>query len=87
MIYSLANHNAEIGNIRETFFMNQLRVDYPIITSKVSDFEVGDMTFEIGGKKTGNKQIEGIEKGYIIKDDIEVSFMNTIPLWMFGLIY
>ncbi len=87
LIYALAINKADIGNIRETFFMNQLRVDYPIITSKISDFEINDMTFEIGGRKKGNKQIENVANSYIVKDDIETSYMNTIPLWMFGLMY
>jgi len=87
LIYSLASDSAEIGNVRETFFMNQLRVYSDIITSKVSDFTIDDMTFEIGGKKKGKKQIEGVDKGYIIKDDIESGYLNTLPLWMFGLTY
>ncbi len=33
------------------------------------------------------KQIKGINKAFIAKDDIEFGFMNTIPLWQFGLTY
>jgi hypothetical protein len=32
-------------------------------------------------------QIKGIENAFIVKDDIEVGINNTIPLWMFGLLY
>ncbi len=87
IIYALAGESAEIGNVRETFFMNQTRVFSDIIASKESDFKVGSRTFEIGGRKKGSKQIEGIDNSYIVKDDIESGFSNTIPLWMFGLTY
>ncbi len=42
LIYSLANNHANTGNIRETFFLNQLRVKYDVIASPVADFMVGD---------------------------------------------
>lgn len=44
-------------------------------------------TFEIGGRKKGQKQIERASDGYIVKDDIETRFANVIPLWHFGLMY
>lgn len=45
------------------------------------------MTFEIGGKNKGKKQIASAQHGYIVKDEIEYPFENTISLWMFGMIY
>jgi predicted AAA+ superfamily ATPase len=87
LIYSLANDNSNTGNIRETFFMNQLRVKYDVIVSPVADFMIGDYTFEAGGKNKGLKQIQGIDKAFIVKDDIEMGYLNTIPLWQFGLTY
>ena len=87
LIYSLAADTSNIGNIRETFFFNQMRVKYDVIASPVADFMIDDMTFEVGGKSKGQKQIRDIEKGYIVKDDIEFGYMNTIPLWQFGMIY
>ena len=47
LIYSLANDNSNTGNIRESFFLNQLRVKYDLIVSPVADFLVGDYTFEV----------------------------------------
>ena len=38
-------------------------------------------------KKKKQKQIEEVENGYIVKDDIESGYLNVIPLWMFGLNY
>lgn len=87
LIYSLANNTSNTGNIRETFFLNQLRVKHEIIASPVADFRVGDYTFEVGGKNKGLKQIQGIGKAFIVKDDIELGYLNTIPLWQFGLTY
>jgi len=87
LIYSLASENSNTGNIRESFFLNQLRVKYDVIVSPVADFLVGDYTFEVGGKNKGLKQIQGIDKAYIVKDHIEHGYLNTVPLWQFGLTY
>ncbi len=87
LIYSLASDNSNRGNIRETFFLNQLRVKYDVIKSPVADFVIDDYTFEVGGKNKGLKQVRDIDKAYIVKDDIELGYLNTIPLWQFGLTY
>ena len=87
LIFSLATDNSNTGNIRETFFLNQLRVKYDVIDSPVADFRIGDYIFEVGGKNKSLKQIQGIEKAFIVKDDIELGYLNTIPLWQFGLTY
>ncbi len=87
LIYSLTQESSNIGNIRETFFLNQLRVKYNIFSSKVADFIIDDITFEVGEKNKGKRQIQGVEKGYIVKDHIELGYLNTIPLWHFGLTY
>ena len=87
LIYSLASDNANKGNIRETFFVNQLRVRHDVIVSPVADFKVGDITFEVGGKNKGLKQIQGLDNAFIVKDDIEHGYLNTLPLWQFGLTY
>lgn len=88
LIYALSPAGrADIGNVRETFFMNQLRVVGDVMSSPVSDFLVDGMTFEIGGRKKGHKQISGVDNGYIVKDDIESGYANVLPLWAFGLLY
>ena len=45
------------------------------------------MTFEVGGKKKGQKQIQEVQKGFVVKDDIERGFMNVVPLWQIGMGY
>lgn len=87
LIYALAPEHADIGNVRETFFMNQTRVCNDVRSSDISDFEIGNKVFEIGGRKKGQKQIENASDGYIVKDDIESGYANVIPLWAFGLNY
>lgn len=87
LIYTLSPDKADIGNVRETFFMNQTRVANEVISSPISDFEIDGKTFEIGGRKKGQKQIQDAAEGYIVKDDLENGYANTIPLWTFGLNY
>ena len=86
LVYALTG-NVDIGNVRETFFMNQLRVVADPITSPVSDFLVDDMTFEVGGHGKRQKQIKDVQKGFVVKDDIERGGLNIIPLWQFGMLY
>lgn len=87
LIYALGMEQSNIGNVRETLFMNQTRVNYSVITSSVSDFEIDGITFEVGGKNKKQRQIAGLERAYIVKDDIEQGYLNVIPLWMLGLLY
>ena len=88
LIYLLSSENANTGALRETFFLNQLSVDHEVNYSKQSDFYVDNTyTFEVGGKNKDQKQIAGIEKSYVIKDNIEIGAMNVIPLWLFGFLY
>lgn len=87
LIYSLADDTSDIGNIRETFFLNQMRVKHDVFASTIADFVIDDKTFEVGGRNKGQKQIKDIENGYIVKDDIEHGYLNTIPLWQLGLTY
>jgi predicted AAA+ superfamily ATPase len=88
LMTAIASGNPDIGNLRETFFYNQMRVNHPMMTaSKESDFFISPYTFEIGGKKKGKKQIENVENGRIVKDDIETGHGIVIPLWYFGMNY
>lgn len=87
LIYVLSPKRSDIGNVRETFFMNQMRVVGDVKCSPVSDFMMDGMTFEIGGRKKGQKQISDVKDGYVVKDDIETGYANVIPLLAFGLMY
>ena len=87
MAFALSDTEPDIGNLRETIFIAWLKDLYPLTASSLSDFEIGERTFEVGGKKKGKKQIEMATEGYIVKDDIEYAYQNIIPLWMFGFVY
>ena len=86
-LMSVLTPTPNIGNVRETFFYNQMREKQNITSSKVSDFTINGYTFEIGGKKKGKKQIEDVKDGRIVKDDIETGHGIIIPLWYFGMNY
>lgn len=87
LMSTLAGGTPDIGNLRETFFYNQMRERNKITASRVSDFKINGYTFEIGGKKKGKKQIEDVPNGIIVRDDIEYGHGIIVPLWCFGLNY
>ena len=87
LLYSLSDGREDVGSVRETFFFNQMRVNHLVTASKISDFQIGDLTFEVGGKSKTADQIRGAEKGYVVKDDIEFGYGSVVPLWAFGLNY
>lgn len=87
LMFAMSYKTPDIGNIRETFFYNQMRVQNDVISSKESDFKISSRTFEVGGAKKGKKQIENLQEGFIVKDDIEFGHGNVIPLWHFGFNY
>lgn len=88
LMYALTSKAANTGNVRETFFANQLGYQHKVMYSDQGDFLVNDFfTFEIGGKDKSMKQIEGVENAFIAADNIEYGFQNKIPLWLFGFLY
>ncbi|MDR1880804.1 MAG: AAA family ATPase [Tannerellaceae bacterium] len=88
LAYVLAAGRANIGNLRESFFFNQLDYRYRTEYSEKGDFLIDrKYTFEIGGKSKNNRQIYSLDHAYIAADDIEYGLENKIPLWMFGFLY
>ena len=87
IIYALSGENANIGNVRETFFYNQTRLALDVTSSKVSDFSIGKYTFEVGGAKKSHRQIKDVANSFIVRDDIEYANGDILPLWAFGLLY
>lgn len=80
--------NSDIGTLRESFFVNQLRDNNKIEYSQVGDFLVDDKyIFEVGGKNKSFDQIKDMKNSYIAADDIEVGSQNKIPLYLFGFMY
>lgn len=87
IIYALSGENANIGNVRETFFYNQTRLTLDVTSSKVSDFSIGKYTFEVGGAKKSHRQIKDVANSFIVRDDTEYANGDILPLWAFGLLY
>jgi len=79
---------ADKGNVRETFFLNQVQYKYAVFASKAVDFEVeGKYEFELGGRNKKRKQIKALPNAFVVKDNIEIGSDLTIPLWLFGFLY
>lgn len=88
LIYTLGAPNIEIGTVRETFFYNQTHALFSVTASPISDFLIdGQYTFEVGGKKKRQSQLQNLSDGYVVKDDIVSGYGNIIPLWAFGMLY
>jgi predicted AAA+ superfamily ATPase len=86
--YALGGDKTDIGNVRETFFFNQMQVKHNITYSSKVDFTVDETYhFEVGGKNKTKQQLSGVNNGYLALDSIEIGFGNEIPLWIFGLAY
>ena len=75
------------GTMRETNFLAWTSQKHKVTSSKISDFEIDGITFEVGGRKKGGKQIQDAEVGYIVKDNLEFASGRSLPIWMFGFIY
>ncbi|MGR3293593.1 MAG: ATP-binding protein [Candidatus Scalindua sp.] len=87
-MFTIKSYEPDVGNLRETFFLNQLSQSHRLTYPQKGDFLVdGKYLFEIGGKNKSTKQIEGIDNAYIAADDMELGYKNKIPLWLFGFSY
>ena len=84
-------NEADLGNIRESFFASQADNHYGLYSSTTTDFLLieGKNRFEIevGGKSKKKKQIKQLKDAYIFKDGIEIGSFNTVPLYLAGFLY
>ena len=88
LMYVLSSLSANRGNVRETFFANQVGYKHNIRYHEKTDFLVNNTyAFEIGGKDKSKKQISGMENAYIVSDEIKYGYQNKIPIWLFGFLY
>lgn len=87
LAYALSDTVPDVGNLRETVFLTSVKPKYDVMASSVADFKVGEYTFEVGGRNKKQKQIQGLENAFVVKDDIEYGYLNVIPLWAFGFLY
>lgn len=89
LLFTLDADNVNEGNLRETFFANQMRTKHHVeIPTKSGDFLIeSKYTFEVGGLNKSNRQIKTIPDSFVAMDNIETGFLNKIPLWLFGMTY
>jgi hypothetical protein len=88
LAYAISDDSPDIGNLRETFFIQHISVGHKVSLPPRGDFYVNNKyTFEIGGKNKTQHQIKNLDHAFIVKDNIESGTLSTIPLWLFGLLY
>lgn len=88
LMFALAPKSVNMGNLRETFFANQLGYQHALTYVEQTDFLVNNSYhFEIGGKNKNTKQINELSNAFVAADNIEFGYQNTIPLWLFGFLY
>ena len=86
--FTFSNVNSNVGNLRETFFINQVNYKHQVEYVDEGDFLIDrKYTFEIGGSNKTTKQIKHIENSYLVLDNLEFGNSNKIPLWLFGFLY
>jgi predicted AAA+ superfamily ATPase len=89
LIYAISSQTpVNIGNLRETFFINMSSTLHKVTIPAQGDFLVnGKYTFEIGGKNKDFTQIKDLKNSFLAVDNIEIGVGNKIPLWLFGFLY
>ncbi len=87
LMFALASES-NTGNVRETFFANQLSNAHELSFSGNGDFLIDNThTVEVGGHRKSFDQIKNMADSYLVVDDIEIGNGNRIPLWLFGFLY
>lgn len=77
-----------VGVLRELFVIGNLQnANNHVFYSQEGDIEVNGITLEIGGKNKSSKQIKDVKNSYVVKDEVLVGGINTIPLYLFGFLY
>ncbi|MEZ4825124.1 MAG: AAA family ATPase [Bacteroidia bacterium] len=88
LMFALSLNRVVTGNIRETFFLNQLSYKHQVSYPNTGDFLVDDQyIFEVGGRGKDSRQIKDAKNAFIAADEIETGIGNKIPLWLFGFLY
>jgi predicted AAA+ superfamily ATPase len=99
LVYTLAPNQSELGTIRETFFLNQLKtltyeahiLPPEIKLPKKGDFVLLDKDdrylFEVGGPNKTIRQIGMSANHFVVVDSESSGSPHKIPLWLFGLLY
>jgi uncharacterized protein len=79
--------NVDIGNLRETFFLNQVSSKHSVTLPEKGDFLIDRKSnIEVGGI---GKDLPKKEQAFhfVAADGIETGLGSKIPLWLFGFLY
>ena len=91
LLFALNNNlktESELGTVRETFFVNQVKKETGLTLSDQGDFATQDQfIFEVGGKNKDFSQIKNLKNAYVAADNIEIGYGNKVPLYLFGFLY
>lgn len=87
-LFAFGSRHPNVGTLRETFFLCNVRPFHKIAAAKNGDFCV-DQTyyFEVEGKNKKTDQIKNFENSFLAVDEIEQGSKGRIPLWLFGFVY
>ena len=79
-VYPAISFNASIGTIREAFFAMNFK-DIKACEYENCDFLISDLKVEIGGRsKSSNADI-------VFKDDLDIGYRTSIPLYLAGFVF
>jgi hypothetical protein len=57
LMYAIGSTATDLGNVRETFFLNQMGLEHKVTSHISADFQIEEAIFEVGGKsKTHHPQ-------------------------------
>lgn len=87
LAYALSSY-ADIGNLRETFMLNQLiNAGLTVHAPSEGDFITGHWHIEVGGKNKNAQQVKQQKNYLVAADEVETGIGTKIPLWLFGFLY
>lgn len=89
--YALGEHvagNIELGVIRELAFIQATKnAGLEVFHSKQGGYQIGQFTFEVGGKNKTRKQLIGVEHAFVVRDDTVSAMKGVLPLVFLGFLY
>jgi predicted AAA+ superfamily ATPase len=88
-VNTFLSSNIDLGTQRELAFLQMVTgASIPVFYAEKGDFQIGNTTFEVGGKNKTHQQLKTVPGDKIIvKDNILIGSKNEIPLYLFGFLY
>ncbi|MBD0288290.1 MAG: ATP-binding protein [Flavisolibacter sp.] len=88
LAHALSQQHPDKGNLRETFFLNQVSSLHHVSYPQKGDFMVNEKwVFEVGGKTKSGSQVKEVPNSFIVQDDVAFPVGDVLPLWLFGFLY